>query len=255
MSHTSTNGKPKKRKKRSFKPTPGRCNKQRRDKSFCRNYPCEGRKRCKFHGGAALRGDQHPNWKGGKSKSYIQSHLPPRLQALFERALADPELLSLRGQLALTKVRQGELEDQLHDRGNLERWEDLAEVLPRVQILLQGDDLMGAQKALAHCVELVNDARSDRVTWEEIFNVQEHQRKLADTERKREDHLQAHVTATQFLAVLAYFQRRVMEIVTDKKQIVALADSMRQVIELGPHNPDAYLPPGYEGIEVGKEEG
>jgi hypothetical protein len=57
--------------------------------------------RCRVHGGASLRGEQHPNYKhGGRSKSFL-ANLPKEFRERFKEAMADPELLSHRREVAL----------------------------------------------------------------------------------------------------------------------------------------------------------
>ncbi len=79
-------------------------------------YPCETQitmpnGRCRIHGGVALVGVANPAFRGrGSSKV-----LPVRLQEHYENALDDPNLLSLRKQMALLEAFGDEVLQSLKD--------------------------------------------------------------------------------------------------------------------------------------------
>jgi hypothetical protein len=54
--------------------------------------------RCRMHGGTALGGLAHPNFKHGRH--VLDRFIPKGLRASYDRAMRDTELLSLRGELA-----------------------------------------------------------------------------------------------------------------------------------------------------------
>lgn len=201
-----------------------------------------GRDGCSRHGGKALKGPAHPNWKGGASKSYLGKHLPHRLAERFEAALADPELLSLRPNLALSATRLGELLDKLSTTESGIAWKEMRACLVGLRTTVLNGDKGEAAQMVEHLADLVSQAVSEYQQWDDIREAQEHHRRLADTERKREDHLQAHVTAQQFTLFLAYFYRVINEEVSNPKEIVRIADKIKRVMSLGPANPEAYLP-------------
>jgi hypothetical protein len=77
----------------------------------CRKSAMRGRTVCLAHGGRTPRGAASPHFKTGR---YSRS-LPGHLVAAYERALADPTLLSLRDEVALTDAMIAELLGQLDD--------------------------------------------------------------------------------------------------------------------------------------------
>ena len=60
---------------------------------------------CRVHGGQSRAGFEHPSLKHGR----YSKHLPTKAMAEFQQALHDPELLSLRNDIALVDVRLNEL--------------------------------------------------------------------------------------------------------------------------------------------------
>ena len=80
------------------------CGAKTRSGSACQNRPMPNG-RCRMHGGKSLGGIASPNFKhGGYSK-----FLPVRLGDNYQEAMADPELLALRDDIALLDARVHDL--------------------------------------------------------------------------------------------------------------------------------------------------
>ncbi len=77
----------------------------------CRKHAMRGRDVCLAHGGKTPRGAASPHFKTGR---YSRS-LPGHLVAAYKRARHDPQLLSLREEIALTDAMIAELLAQLDD--------------------------------------------------------------------------------------------------------------------------------------------
>lgn len=67
----------------------------------CKNAPVPGRTLCRFHGGRTPRGIDAPTFKHGR---YIKAWQGENV-ARFQEILADPELLSTRGEIAALTLR------------------------------------------------------------------------------------------------------------------------------------------------------
>ena len=87
----------------SAKPLPNKCGGRlalTAPPRYCTQHPLRGRTRCKFHGGRARRGVEHPAWKTGAYSGVLPRHLAET----YEAALADDQLLSLRQEIALLRA-------------------------------------------------------------------------------------------------------------------------------------------------------
>lgn len=102
--------------------------------------------------------------------------LPTRLADRYRAALADPDLVTCTSELALVDARIGEV-----------------------------------LRALPADLSAV-----DRDAWELLLPLIEQRRKLAETERRRAEALNTHLTAGQAIAFVAALQTAVSEIVSDR---------------------------------------
>jgi hypothetical protein len=71
----------------------------------CKRWVTPGRDVCRFHGGKVPRGPALPQFRHGRYSRF----LPSRLAATYQTAAKDPELLSLRRELALVDARLDDL--------------------------------------------------------------------------------------------------------------------------------------------------
>lgn len=161
----------------------------------CERKPTKGRDRCMMHGGHSPRGVQSPHFR---NRGYARD-IPRRMAAKMERAMMDPDLSSLKSELALIDVRLGELVSKLPEQHTKESW---VAVRRRIAQALESlDDTSDPEEIrvfLDAALEDLDVIRSDTETWKEITDMVEVRRRTAVEERKREVELEGTVTAAQF---------------------------------------------------------
>lgn len=84
-------------------PVPGKCGGKLAltdPPRYCTQSPRKGRSACKFHGGNSLAGLAHPGYRKGIYSESLQAGL----RASYEQLLADDDLLSLRHEIATTRM-------------------------------------------------------------------------------------------------------------------------------------------------------
>src|SRR4051794_8571971 len=109
--------------------------------------------------------------------------MPTRLTERFQEAMEDPELLELRSSVALLEARIGEVLASLPDE----------------------------------------PSDFDREMWRELRGLLEQQRRIVDTERRREEALQATMTAAQAMAFVGAIMTAVVQCVSNLRERQALA--------------------------------
>ncbi len=93
------------------------CGAKTRKGLSCQNSPVLGRNRCRMHGGASLRGSNHPNFKHGRRSKALPRHL----LRIYEEACSDANLLDLRSEIALGDARVIDLLERLGEEQGPDR--------------------------------------------------------------------------------------------------------------------------------------
>lgn len=170
---------------------------------------------CWFHGGRTATGPASPFWKHGAYSKY----LPTRYKHAFELSLSDPEITSVKYQLALLDSREAELLKRLDTSESGVLWAKIKEAAAQLkQVMTSGKPDL--QQVIAN--DLVNriDTWADNdAQWAELYQIFEMRRRLADTERKREEGLNAHLTLDEMTQIAAFLAGMLRRYITDGKTL------------------------------------
>ena len=150
---------------------------------------------CRVHG-AGNPGNQpgRPVVTGRHSK-----YLPTDLQARYEQALEDSDLIALREEMALVRTRITELLE-LSDGINLGELEDAVISLGHA---LKAGDMGAAQDEYLRMVEIIQTTKGQWGAWKEIAKLVELRRKLSVSEVGRLQALNQMLTVQQAMVLLA----------------------------------------------------
>ena len=124
------------------------CGAKTRDGDPCRAWPLKGHTRCRMHGGRSLRGPAHPAFRSGRYSKV----LPSRLLAQYRAAEKDPELTSLRGELALVDARLADLLTRVDSGESGAIWQALLKVHGAFKRGRATGTVEGMRQALARLV-------------------------------------------------------------------------------------------------------
>lgn len=147
-------------------------------RTLCRN---RGEPYCRYHKGSSRRGTH------GLSKRYEFSN--QTIEELFEAQLEKGDLLNLEQDVALTNVRINILTRRMGwpDLNLNERDVDwFSGVAVRFQEALEAETHGRALDLAREAIAYVSKRIEESSAWHELERVQEHKRKLADTEAKRQ---------------------------------------------------------------------
>ena len=147
----------------------------------CANPQMLGKEVCRNHGGLSLEGPAHPNWKGGKNLKRIMTKLG--LARTFARALDDPDLGSVRKELALTEARWEQLLEQLSLNGDVATALESAATYVR-RLREAGGSMQERREALDGLMDAVERGVVGVGEWREVYGVMELRRRLAETDSK-----------------------------------------------------------------------
>jgi hypothetical protein len=146
--------------------------------------------RCKFHGGMSLVGPASPSFKHGRRSILLKDI--KGIGEHYQRALDDPDLLSLHDEIALVDGRLSQLLEKVKTGG------------PRASL--------------------------DGI-WPHLESLIENRRKLVDTESKRLKDLHAMVSVDRVMLIVSYLADSVKKHVKDPHVQTAILTDMRRLLK------------------------
>ena len=179
----------------------------------CRQFPIKTKERCKFHGGKSLVGADC-SWHRGRGYS---KDLPTRYAERVAAAMDDPELISMRSEVALLDARLAELFGGMDDGHTLDNWQKVKDQRDALAAALVDDDPERREERLAEVLValslLLTEVAGVQKAWAEVYSIVQDRRRLAVAETKREEVLEASMDRRQAMAfVLAIRQVLVEEL-------------------------------------------
>lgn len=200
---------------------------------ICTRAPIKGRNGCRRHGGTTPRGIASASYEG---KGFSQD-MPTHLLERFLAAVYDPNMLLLDQEIALLDARVGELLSLLDSGESGALWRALrgaVDGLERVRWegarAREAGDPAAQDKAvdgLAGClndlITTVERGAADDVRWRELYDLIERRRRLVGTMAKQRRDMMTMVTSEQLILVLDQVAHSVLQHVTDKDALAAIA--------------------------------
>lgn len=194
------------------------CGAKTRSGSPCRKSPVSGRNRCRLHGGKSLTGIQHPN---AKSLRYSRSMVDRRMLNEYETAFHHPDLMSLKDNIAMTDVRIGELTSALKVGESHKAWLAVRTAYDNFIEAHNKGDSVGAVQHLQEMGRLIKFGLDQYHKWGELKEMQDHRRRLTETEHKMQTDLKQTMTHDQAMGLLAYavsaVRRRIVQFFPNKQ--------------------------------------
>jgi hypothetical protein len=153
----------------------------RRNQAQCRNYALKGLEVCRMHGGKTPRGPASVHYKTGRHSRF----LPSRLFAAYGAALRDPELMSLRQEIALVDARIIDVLKRVDTGEAGVIWREAEAAMDRFERAKAKGHVEVMGLALAEVQRLITQGGADYAAWDEIGGMIEQRRKLVESEQRR----------------------------------------------------------------------
>lgn len=185
--------------------------------------------RCRLHGGLTPSGPASPHWKHGRHSEYMKRN---GLLARYDKASKDPEIISLRSELALVDTRVSQLLERIGEHGNVGLWKDARKKLDAFKAAAgKGKNAVaGARAALQQLDDLITQGLEDAHAWEELRESIELRRKVAETVHRIEQSAEYSVPVQEVFGAFRNVTALFLEIVKDKKQAAAFVEGLRGII-------------------------
>ena len=177
-----------------------------------------------MHGGASPSGAAHGRFVHGR---YVQD-IPAALAERFEAGQTDPELTSLRSEIALLDARIGSLLSRLRDASTGGETAATWSALRAAAARLEGASEDARQAALTEVLELIDRGATEAECWSEIKGLVDTRRRLAQTEHRRKRDLDQMIDVGQLVTLLATVEATIRQYVTDPAALSSIADTLRE---------------------------
>jgi hypothetical protein len=208
----------------------------------CTNPPMENG-RCRMHGGKSPpAGPTHPRYKTGRTSKYI----PPELRKRYEEAYSDPDLLSIRDDVALAELRKTQLLERMADgdsklfRTSLkDAWDAFESGNKLRTAAIAADDqpameraIDQVQTALKKLGSLINKGDKSESIWDELTEAS----RFAISAKKAEvdqQHVMAQMMSLeQVMVLMNAVQLAVVEVVKDKQQQYEIGHALAKLMNV-----------------------
>lgn len=209
------------------------CGAKKRDGGLC-TQPCiSGANRCYMHNGRPSVGPAN-----GSAKDLAYSKLlPAHYRNSFAEHLADPDLSSLKRQVALLGAREEELLGHLPTAESASSWVQVKKGVANMHSAfadLQAGNTTSAGVKMRESMQILSDAieaglLNERV-WGELIGVMEQKRKLVEAEVRREARLSEVMTPEQLGWLLQRIANIFRDFIRDPKDLRLAVLSLRALI-------------------------
>lgn len=163
--------------------------------------------------------------------------------------MKDPDLISLRAEIALLDGRVGQLFERMTKLESDTAFEQIKDCIYAMEAAIIEDRIDDAMNYLKDAKKAFKAASAERDGWNEIYGIVKERRQMVDAERKREETLQGNMTARQVGTFIAAVQTAIMEEVhdTDVRKRLALRLQFLLGMQEGSMNTQRF--PGYEAAD------
>jgi hypothetical protein len=217
-------------------PLEGRCGKKLRRTDpprYCTNRLGPGKTACRFHGGKSLSGVAAGRWKNGKHSRYM----PKGIIEAYKAAVSDPDLYSIRSDIALIAVLQEKMLRAV-DAASPPPWKKVRGLISRItkQVEAGADPLPTLRKLGALAEDGKVKAAAQEKAWDKWEDLVRKKTAAIMAEHRRTLEANAVYTVEQVMAVVSALIAAAKEILmpVDPKLFRALNARVAQLLPARP---------------------
>jgi hypothetical protein len=196
----------------SAQPLPGKCGRKLPNSNpprYCKRDPLKGRDCCRKHGGATPRGIASANYRHGR----YSIAMPTRMMESYEAFVSDPDILSLRREIASHRAIAEDLRRQLAEGDGVAP--NLQKTWREMEVAIRSGNMARLQEAMANHREAVGSRASEEGLRRELRREDELIQKFTRAENDRMEQLHQMVTREQALTYMRSLAIGVKEIVDE----------------------------------------
>jgi hypothetical protein len=204
------------------------------------DHPGSGR--CWFHGGKTPSGPTSPHWKDGhrskaarEIRSVLRSIRSPERRQAVEEALADPQLLELREEVAILRRFRDEALERLGTQESGAAWHAAATAFRALRKAIQ-DVVVTPEltEAIAALDATIRDGAQHFAQEQDVIALAHHRARLVESERQRLVQEQQVLTARGAETLMAMLEAAVRKHVSDPATLDAIGQELARAVGAGP---------------------
>ena len=183
----------------------------------CRRWAVDGFEVCQVHGAGSPKQGRpggRPILPGGGRHS---KYLPVRLAARYEESQNDPELLSMRDDIALIETRVADLLKRVDSNEAGLWWGKLRSAYDDLVAAMRRGNDQAVAAGLNDLNRFIDGGGSDFAIWGEISSLLDQRNRIVSSERKRLVEMQQMITSQEAFRLVTALLSAVNENVTDRK--------------------------------------
>ena len=212
--------------------------KSKRTHEQCRDKAMHGREVCYHHGGRTPIGPGSPHLRTGQYSKF----LPSRMAADFNAAMGDPDLISLRKQIATVDARIIDVLKRVDTGEAGVIWQAAQAAMARFDREWVKKDGDGMEAALADMRRHITQGVSDWATWRVVVGeLIESKRKLIESEQKRLTLAHESLTADRAMLLLTQVIQILQRHIPDRRILGAIAADIQGTLLMRKRD-EAYEP-------------
>ena len=207
----------------------GKCRDFKTNWQRCRMKRLGVGNRCYRHGGASKTGEENPAFKDGRYSKY----LPKGLLERYQEFLDDPELTSLREDLALLDTRLSMILASMDEDYGVGMWYDLQDEYNNVREALRDGDREKMAEAMNRLGSIISQGLEQGEIWNEVMAVVDERRKVASAEHRRVEKASKSLSVEEAMVMVRFLTETVLDVldrydVPDKARS-EIAEAVRHV--------------------------
>lgn len=201
------------------------CGAKKRDGTPCKAKAMSNGK-CRIHGGKSLAGAASPTFKTGRHSKY----LPTRLKTIYEQSLSDPELSSVRQEIALIDTLISENIEALDPNSNADFWEQALDQIKWARQGYKSENYGMLERALDELEALGDQRRLHYAAYNTLRENIEQRRKLVETDQKIALQGERAITAAELMVFMGAVVKMIENKIPDAKQRNDILGSIDQLM-------------------------
>jgi len=166
--------------------------------------------------------------------------MPQHLYERFEEARQDPDLLSVRNDLALMEARLTQLMERIDEGASEQCWRDLKERFGDLKRARRIHDKDAEEMALAKIEDTIERGERDTDTWEDVRKTIELKVKLSQAELKRLMAMNQILTVENAMTLLGRVVDAVKRHVQDEQALAAIGAEFSRMVDYRASAPTEY---------------